>query len=486
MVVFIAHRTDGFGARVYNMMITMMLAEAYGGDFRFTWRDTSKEFHALDSAEEVFEKDFLVKHLASEQELKHITASSYVIEPETQLNQALLEEVLSAGPQFIIVSRLDEPQELCCLPGYDENAVAKMFERIGFNSDLKKIVSSAREVDLPLRPAAVHLRSGDIVFGHYRLDIGFESKVIPLPLARVIILDLKRDGHSPVIFGQDQTTCNFLAEITDCRTVEQVADMSDMTVLERAVFEIVVLSRMEIIHAGMSLFAYVPAAIGTVPIHDPLRIYTPQDIASLTMDGLQTFESSSLVSPLQIAFCYRIALHFAEGFQSDWKLAAVDGAIRNDPENVLYIFIMAQLLFEAGRNYEGDRVLASALSKNGIMVARTSAFRFLSNRYPGGNLKAEPWLQALENRTLLESPFACLSVSIAAMRVLAYGKSLKYAVRAARLSPMQPSIIGQLINLIWACISGKWISRLRSVDWLSNQQWLKKIGIERAPMRRET
>lgn len=439
MTLFIAHRTDGFGGRLYNMMITMLLAEIYDGEFRFTWRPSLREHHALDLAENTFERDFLAAHLISERDLRRIKRNSVMIDPDSLFEDQSIRTRLAGNLQTFVVSRLDPPRTLeTRFVNCGQKAMKMAFERIRFNEEIQQVIISALEIPLSNRPVAIHLRSGDIIYGNYRLDSGFEEKVIPLPLASSIIDDCITRGQSPIIFGQDLQACEKLAEMKKCETVERLITTKVRTPTQRALFEMILLSRMECIHAGKSLFAFVPAAIGSAEISDPLNRLLPAEIVETILTNLPTFEQDQAFSRLQIAYCYRSALYFSNGRSIQGRLLLVDGAIKNDPSNSLYRFLKARILSETGHLERADAVLKEAfLAEDGPLKDRP-AYQFLMRRESRDRLRSEDILLALSEGLRHRLPYFCLVFSIAAMRFYDYPKAISFLRHAISNEPNEP------------------------------------------------
>ena len=441
MTLLIAHRTDGFGARLLNMLVTFVLAERHGADFRFTWRPSNLEFHALDRAEKIFHQDFLAKYLVAEPSRKR-TESRYVfIEPEDSLNDDVLRRQINGSTKDFVLSRYDAPEELLArfMTGA-ENPFAQAFRQIRFVEEIEAAIDAAEQVPLPPHPIAMHLRSGDIIFGHYRLDAGFESKVITLPLAHFLIEQSLARGETPIIFGQDECSCSKLAETMGIKTIEQMAHLSGMNATARAVFEMIILSRMRAIHGGLSTFVYVPAAIGAVPIIDPATTLPPVDIARIIASKLGYFEDDQEYPRLQIAFSYRSALHFGDSELSfAEKLDLVEGAVRNDPKNAFYKFTKAALLIDHHDMHRGDAALGAAFSEESdLPLPQRSAFQFLGRRNIDGSLKSAPFLKTISSRMEQGGPYGHFALAIASLRLSDYPAAIKHLRVSRRALPSEP------------------------------------------------
>jgi hypothetical protein len=437
MTVFIANRTDGLGARLLNLLVTMALAERYEGEFQFTWRGVRREFHAVDHAEALFDGEFLARHLVAPKKLWKWTAE--FIEPDDDLSEEAVRGRLDRGRTKVVVSRADRPADLLRLfPSQGQTVFARAFSNVRFTASLEKARRIAEEIELPRNPIALHLRSGDIVFGGYRFAPGFENKVITLPLAYKLIRAATEKGESPVLFGQDQAACKRISDLFGLARIGDLVDVAGMNEAERAILEMVVLSRMTRIIGGLSSFIQVPAIIGAVPIGDPAISLAPSAHARIIADGVGEVEGDAAYDRLEIAFAYRSAIHYGgQSLDDAEQLAALDGAIRNDPGNAYYRVCKAAALARRGDWIKADRALADAFhhESSGVALKDRNAFHVLSRRKRNGPLEIAAELPALMTLAEQGQPHACLAVALCERRTGNYIPALRHIATARRALP---------------------------------------------------
>lgn len=444
MTVFIANRTDGLGARLLNLLVTVALAERYEGEFQFTWRGVRREFHAVDHAEALFDSEFLARHLVAPKRLWKWTAE--FIEPEDDLSDEALRRRLSQGRKKVVVSRADRPADLLRLfPPQGQTAFARAFSNIRFTNALEKVRHLAEELALPRNPVALHLRSGDIVFGGYRFAPGFENKVITLPVAYKLIRAATERGESPILFGQDEAACKRISDLFGLARIGDLVDLAGMNEAERAILEMVVLSRMTRIIGGLSSFIQVPAIIGAVPIEDPAISLAPSAHARIIADGVGEVEDDTAYDRLEIAFAYRSASHYGRRSLDDAEqLAALDGAIRNDPGNAYYRVRKAAALARGGDWEMADRALAEAFHYEppGVALKDRNAFHVLSRRKRNGPLEIASELPALATLAEQGAPHARLALALCEQRAGNYNAALRH-IAAARDALPEDELIAE-------------------------------------------
>ena len=84
-----------------------------------------------------------------------------------------------------------------------EFGLPDIFDQIAFSDKMVATIKVDREVHLPPKSAAIHIRSGDIVYGNYRLHgRRFTGKAVPIPLAKMAIEKLISDNYSILLFGE--------------------------------------------------------------------------------------------------------------------------------------------------------------------------------------------------------------------------------------------------------------------------------------------
>jgi hypothetical protein len=449
MTLFISHRTDGFGARLLNMLVTMVLAERHGCDFRFTWKTSIREFHALDAADKIFTPDFLAEHLVeapSRRRQGHV-----FVEQFEDVGDEALAKRFDRATRAVVVSRFDDPELLLsAFAQSGQNPFADAFPKIRFVEELKTAIDAADQAPLPDRAVAIHLRSGDIVFGDYRLDPRFETKIIPLPLARFVIQESLARGEVPIIFGQDEISCSKLAASMGIRTIEQMFGLSRKSALERVLFEAVILSRMKAIHGGQSAFLYVPSLIGAVPVIDPETALSREAIARTIVEGIGNFERDEEYPRPQIAYAYRSAFFYGyNNLSLSEKISLGEGAVRHDPHNAFYRFANAALLIENGKIAEGDAVLKTAFHmEDARRLTDLGAVQFLTRRRIDGSLNAAQILQRLTHSVDQGQPYARFAFAIASWRLGDYPSALRH-LRVSRRAVPQESLFRRFSHILW-------------------------------------
>lgn len=358
----IAMRNDGFGERLKAMLNAMVIAESLGADFRFHWPvndGLDDQHHIIDDRKKIFDAQFLAGHYIS-----RLAAADYHLVKPPRKSQAELKKLIHAAPRGLIVNQepLSRLTELGDAPDLAKR-YARAFRNITFTRPLKMAMAHARAVVLPDRAVAVHLRAGDIIYGPFRFVSSIGQKVICYSVANKLIGDLIQQGKSPVIFGQDRPTCRWLAEKYGLKL--GVDYLEDGSTAATALGEIVLMSRCEEIHAGVSGFATVASWIGGRPMHNPQRGLRPQQIADIVGADTDIDDPSLPLPDLQRAFSFYMVAYTGMGVIQDAVLIENLGkAIRYDPENAYYSLLRAKLQTR-NRDFDGaEATLKKALEND--------------------------------------------------------------------------------------------------------------------------
>lgn len=352
-----SRRPDGLGGRLAALLNAIRLSRLLGLDYRFRWGDNlvNDEHHAVPSADKVFAPEYWRVHGDTERPIEQqpsIKATSAALGRAHTLDE--VRNNLTSANGFTVP--LEPIGRYVDAPGIDAPYAAE-FAEIGFSAEIEASLKVARTVELPANAVGLHLRSGDIVFGKYRRYFVHTRKVISFPIAKAVIGELERRGHTVILFGQDEALAADL--VSGSRTIKAADLLDGGSPTQQALAEIVLLSRLDMVVARNSLFAEQAASISGTPLIDPIEFFAPLEQVRITDAELE----NSTQHPLSIAFAYwsayYVSRHEIESPEAVRLLTLAQGA---DPENPLYPIAIAAHLFAAGRLDEAEAVLNVALT----------------------------------------------------------------------------------------------------------------------------
>ncbi|WP_051355543.1 hypothetical protein [Mesorhizobium erdmanii] len=377
MKTLAATRTDGLGGRLLAMVNAKCLADKMGCRFGFTWnrRSIDMQFHSVDPVDKVFAGDFIEKHWLGE---KIDTARFSVLDGIRFTRSSLMADARRNGYEgwicdnFRILKSYRQDWFKAMLPANrSARSRHRTFGTFGFSEPVRATIAAAGRPQFSRPMAALHLRSGDIVHGHYRSELEFCDKVIPAPLAKAIVMKLASKGLATLMIGQDRATLDYLKSETGAFVADDfgAGQFEDETL--KAFFEMALMARCRQIHAGSSVFATIASVMGGIQVIRPKAVFGERGTATAILDELKARQSD--YHPLEAAFGYQAAFVLTENSIAPARARGIlEKAAALDPQNPAYALKLAAGYFRE-RNYrDGEAVLKAFMLKE--IDARVEGF----------------------------------------------------------------------------------------------------------------
>ncbi len=330
----VSARTDGLGGRIWSLLCTMLEAEKKRCNFKFTWENTKlmlvKEFHSLPTAEEMFSEQFLAAHYLDS-----------------------IEDICEGD----VTTEGNHSTDFLAEYNGSKN-LKRQFDQIGFRSPYRDAIQMAEAVKVPENAVAMHVRSGDIIFGKLRERARFMEKTIPLPVAKSIVRDLVGNGRPVIVFCQDDHSLSLLIEEGAVPATKFVpAEVNSAE--ERDLFEIVLMSKCTEILAGGSVFAMTACLIGKASLRNPADTFSAEEIVSIVEDYCN---GESLIDRYIAAHSLKyIYYNFYDTLDAGRRVSLINRMADYDPDNRLYSFILAYEFMKSGNLEDADDTLKQRL-----------------------------------------------------------------------------------------------------------------------------
>ena len=349
--LFFANRKDGFGMRLFSILTAMIYAKKYDTDYMFTWKyrkDKGYEnFQMIDKADSIFSKSFLSHHLIEEGniELNRLhNASSYNVD---------LHDDSFVGYICDHSNRFDYKKLNINYKPTDA------FNDLKFNEKLKAAKNLAENINLGSKVAAIHLRSGDIVYEDYRKLHSFHYKVIPAYVIPKLIGKLKDKGYTVVLVGQEKEFCQYLSNKLSVFYAEDLVN-DNFNDAQRGLFDITLLSRMDLVVTMGSAFTQLACEIGEVPRTRYQSILSEYEIK----EGFVEYEkgigalSDNVLTDKYKSFSYiNFYRNYGNSIKYDKRLEILDKCIKLEPDNILNKFLRKVESFECLQTVETHKEL---------------------------------------------------------------------------------------------------------------------------------
>lgn len=361
-ILFVSNRTDGLGERIKAILNSIVLSKKFDGDFLFTWDSWlgGQEYHDTDKAENIFRRAFIDKHL-----IKGVDLEALNLQPIKQLKE--LNEINNLDFDGILVQQMHIESQIndknIRLQGTDyKNA----FDSIDFSENLEFAKKEANKVDIREKTIAIHLRAGDIVFGHYRFTNNFYTKVIPIHIVCALIVKLIELNYRIIIFGQDYSFCRFLTERYNILYSGDLVK-SDFNDTQKAFFDIVLMSKCSNIIAGSSGFAILASWINNCKIDNYLDYLSDCEVLeSYRCANLENgILNSNSIQPLMKSFSmFHFFLTNKKDILLDEKIDLLKKIVKLDSKNSYYKVILAAFLYENNEVESADKMLIEEFMNN--------------------------------------------------------------------------------------------------------------------------
>lgn len=353
--VFVGRRTDGLGERLNALINAIRLSEIFQTDFKFSWsnRLTDDELHAIMPIHRMFSQDFIEKHHVPVEETRGAWEFDKPKRPLSAVEWTLCTHGGVSGPRTALSDHISDAAEI--LRGVSP---AEAFKKIEFSPEINEAIALARATPLPDGAVAVHLRSGDVFYSDYRKYLHYTYKGLTIPIAKAMIRKFVDDGHAVYLFGQDREQIEYLAE-TGPAVSSFKLNADKIASLERhqkAMYDLVLLSRFEKILSGSSGFARQASWVGGSRIISPHEIFNAERQHEISIQDLE--ENCNKYNPLQTSFGYWYSYFYGrQKHEPSTCIDVVKKAILYDPDNELYHFVLSCLVAKNDDFSESARVL---------------------------------------------------------------------------------------------------------------------------------
>lgn len=353
-ITLYSNRTDGMGERLRSLVNTIVLAKLLNCQFKFTW-NLSKylgDTHSIEDVYSTFSEKFIEKHFAAESPTMLEQLSDINTEIQCSTNET---ELTLRMDDLNIIKRYPQLKKIINYTMFKD-----AFSEIDFASSLQHAIELANNVNVKPNTIAIHLRSGDILYGRYRADDRYTNKAISYAFADYILHKLQNDTADVLIFGQTDSVCNYLASkyrVTYSKNIDGVHKLSN---IQRAMFDIVLISRCSNIYAGNSGFSALSQLIGNVNLKK-FDSLIDQKMQKFVFDLLQS-EEVNRYDHHQNAFSYwQFVFYFNKSIPLDRAIAFLKKASEYDSDCLFYKVVLSIFYFKNHQNKLSEKAIANIL-----------------------------------------------------------------------------------------------------------------------------
>jgi hypothetical protein len=386
----VANRPDGLGARLCAVFNALLVSEITGCDFALVWPETyvnSDRFHAVPPVEKIFSAEFVAAHCLPPDSPEAARARPIPL-PGRMLPEDARKYFRESMQQSDVCLPWNQLlRRLRITPQERDALVNNVIRRMQFTAELRHVQHLSMEVLLPKLPAAIHLRSGDIVYGRFAENPNFAGKTIPTPLAKLIIEE-DRTGAGFVLMGQEPEFAAKLAAAGKALDAAHYLPELSASAVASAFRDIFLMARCDSYCAGSSGFAAFAENIGKCKVAPWERIRTKAEWARMILEEVKK-GLNSLYTERQAGFaCFFAYDCLCKSEDVASRTLALAMAREFSPENRLYGLLSALNAFDDGLWEKGESALAELatrldLSLDALLASREMR-RICSSRSGSG------------------------------------------------------------------------------------------------------
>lgn len=362
--ILLVNRPDGLGERLKAILNGIYLSEYFGLDFKFTWPVKSgidKSFHDIETVSEIFSKEFIEKYYI---DIEDLNLNLFLDLRKTKLVEVPSNKCLTGETVGWICHQSDLSHYISTelLPEFIN--FSEVYNHIGFSTEIEKVLKASQIANIPSNTVAIHLRGGDIIYGKYRLSQRYQHKVIPVLVALQLAKDIISSGKVPLIFAQDKALLDLFRGVHGVITTDKLIDES-WSSLQKAMFEIDLMSKCSEIISGSSGFAAVAAKISNNRIKNIRNVYSESEQYDFINKGLESVALDDYQKSYHLLMCVILK---DDDFENVDRMLAEASLL--DPGNGLYLIKRVINNLKYGFENEADKLLESYLSKQPFKNAR--------------------------------------------------------------------------------------------------------------------
>ncbi|HCE1506883.1 TPA: hypothetical protein NJ338_002901 [Vibrio parahaemolyticus] len=273
--LILSARRDGLTERLNAIFNGLAIAESNGFDFSFVWpvnQHLNNEFHSVEvDIKNLFNDGFLDSHFVTLDELNELNVDFDIFSQDSISNRTISMNSTEEGDVFLSPLRLTKEERDSCADSL--NNIKSDFSKYFHDSITMKFKSIKKNLDGLGRVLAVHLRSGDVVYGEHRYHSAYcRSKSITFSAALTICEKYSDNFDNIIIFGATSRELDLIS--THVKKVITVDDfgMNFSSPTEQMLCEVYLMSQSELLVAsrdtGVAHFAELIGGVKRCVISD--------------------------------------------------------------------------------------------------------------------------------------------------------------------------------------------------------------------------
>ncbi|EKH7224766.1 hypothetical protein O8X20_001929, partial [Campylobacter jejuni] len=392
--LILAARGDGIGERLCCLINAMFISKKTDLNFGFVWAEVPKIENSTQNSlvikmgsdlykynqEDFFSEDFIKQYsYKGIFNLSNGNFSKFRNQSIKNMNDKALYQ--NSWGYYCVQDELDVIFN--DIDDYRE-CIRLCWNEIKFSCKIQKIINSAYDL-LISDFIAIHVRGGDALYDLREVDCYIGAfKLIPLELAISIIKSISKDKNI-ILFGDDISSNYKIKEYCSNNKVFLIDDFFDRTSMdsvEQAMFEIVVMSRAEVIYSsGASGFSRLAFLIGLSK-----KVYLSNISYQDRYVNMLHYIDEFYANNFQKAFSYLYLFLISRELNYDYEkqIKYLENSKIQDSENNVYTVLLSDLYIK-NSSYDKltqllhniDHKFFNVLFKKGFSTQKYLAYDFI-------------------------------------------------------------------------------------------------------------
>ncbi|MDR2341584.1 MAG: hypothetical protein LBD84_00890 [Campylobacteraceae bacterium] len=325
---------------VLSIFSAYFISKLTGYEFRFYWPHNeilNIEYHSVETVDKIFSKDFIEKYYIEGMPPKNLKSMQFIKGDEELLsahfrNSIAKDECLV--PPFVILDYLN----------IDENRRKEyrnnILNGVEFSENIKFAQRLAKNVCIPQNNTAIHIRSGDLVYGLFAENpIYTAKKAICAPIVLNIVKELDKINTKSILFGQEPETIRKIANSFDAIDASSFLS-EDFSKSQKAIFDVMLISRCDSIFSISSVFTTFARFFSNIKLKSIFTLHTKKEYTDIILDEISM--NSDFFNEYQKAYSMFLAYNYVYDIDEFNRLEyLISQAIKFNPSNLMYKFLQA-------------------------------------------------------------------------------------------------------------------------------------------------
>ena len=373
--LLIAGRADAFGSRMSAFVTAIYLAEKLGFKFGFVWSQLDKDKSGvfMESAEELFEREFLQKHNYSDVLPLRGAGNTLCFKTLQELQEKPCREVWGT---WVMNYYIPTKANLADLNTSEyKESFYKIFSNLPMKPRYKEQIANARAKAALIGDfVALHMRSGDSIETQYRRFVFcpvIHKYFFPVDLVIFAARHFIKLGFKVLLFGADSKANEAVSKVLDDEVksgnfINAQTWSENLNETQRTIFEVCLMAEAKKTIANHSTFSKFAAFLGSQNELLNFNVYfTQKELynAFIVPKMKDYLDISNVQKSVSCAYAYSLGRQIGVSFEERIRLLWL--ALEFDMCNSAYRVMLVEEFLRQKQIYRAEKYLENVINERG-------------------------------------------------------------------------------------------------------------------------